>query len=258
MEAFKFTDGIDITIEEGKQIQEEPFSSDSEVDDEDENSELSFVGNTPPAPITMLLNKVTITSTNLDYSVEQLCNPCIENKHTKIVRHKKMTPTTRKLKEIHADLWRPYDPLSLSEKIYIGLLLDEFIRKSWILPLRSKNEFFDVFKLWLLRAEACGEKLRSLQTDVGGEFISATLKSFCKERSITIGYATPYMHEENEIAKRCLRTLATMKNSLLINSGLPINFWAKAMDTANYLCNRLPTRCSGPAFILEEAWTSKK
>lgn len=70
MEAFKFTEGIDITIEEGKQIQEEPFSSDSEVDDEDENSEPSFVSNTLPAPTTMLLNKVTSTGTDPDHSVE--------------------------------------------------------------------------------------------------------------------------------------------------------------------------------------------
>ena len=169
-----------------------------------------------------------------------------------------MTPTTRKLEEIHADLWGPHDLPSLSGRTYVGLLLDEFTRKSWILPLRSKDEFFDVFKLWLPRAEACGEKLRFLRTDGGGEFISAALKSFCEKRSITIGYAAPYMHEENEIAERCWRTLATMKDSLLIDSGLPVNFWTEAMDTANYLRNRLPTRRSGPAFIPEEAWTSTR
>ena len=70
VEASKLTDGIDITIEEGQQIQEEPFSSDSEVDDEDENSEPSPVGNTPPVPATTLLNKVTSTGTDPDHSVE--------------------------------------------------------------------------------------------------------------------------------------------------------------------------------------------
>ena len=37
--------------------------------------------------------------------VKQLCNPYIENKHTKIIKHKKMTPTTCKLQEIHTNSW---------------------------------------------------------------------------------------------------------------------------------------------------------
>lgn len=32
-----------------------------------------------------------------------------------------------------------------------------------------------------------------------------------------------------------------MKDSLLIDSNLPVNFWHKAIDTANYLQTWLPT-----------------
>lgn len=47
-----------------------------------------------------------------------------------------------------------------------------------------------------------------------------------------------------------------MKDSLLIDSGLPINFWAEAMDTSNYLRNRLPTKRADKTIIIpEEAWT---
>ena len=67
--------------------------------------------------------------------------------------------------------------------------------------LRSKDEFFDAFKLWLLRAEAGGSRLDCLRTDGGGEFISIALQSFCQEQGIKIGYAAPYMHEENGIAE---------------------------------------------------------
>ena len=49
-----------------------------------------------------------------------------------------------------------------------------------------------------------------------------------------------------------------MKDSLLIDSGLPVNFWAEAMDTANYLRNQLPTRREGPTFIPEEALTNTR
>ena len=68
------------------------------------------------------------------------------------------------------------------------------------------------------------------------------------------------MNKENDIAEQCWRTLAQMKDSLFINNELPIQFWAKAMDTANYLLNRLPTRriADNAVIIPEKAWTEVK
>ena len=47
-----------------------------------------------------------------------------------------------------------------------------------------------------------------------------------------------------------------MKDLLLIDSGLLNQFWAEAMDTANYLQNRLPT--TEKAIIPKEAWTGTR
>lgn len=87
--------------------------------------------------------------------------------------------------------------------------------------------------------------------------ISIKLKTLCQERGITIRYAAPYMHEENGIAERGWRTIATTKDSLLIHSGLPNNFWAGAMGTANYLRNRLPTECEHGGVIPGGKWANK-
>ena len=100
--------------------------------------------------------------------------------------------------------------------------------------------------------------MKSLRADGGGEFISVKLKDFCEKRGITIKYAAPYMHEENRVAERGWRTIVTMKDLLLIDSGFPLEFWAEAMDTANYLRNRLPTKTHRGEIIPEEAWTGKK
>ena len=59
--------------------------------------------------------------------IKILCDLCIDNKYTKIVRQQKTTPTTRRLLEIHANLWGPQDLFLLSEKIYVSLLLVKFI-----------------------------------------------------------------------------------------------------------------------------------
>ncbi len=146
------------------------------------------------------------------------------------------TPTTEKLEEVHAELWCPHDPPSRSGNTYAGILMCEKTRKTWTLYLRSTDEFVDAFQAWLPRVETeSGCKMKALCADGGEEFISTKLKEFCDNRGINIKYATPYLHEENSLAERGWRTLATMKDSLLIDSSLPNDFWAKAMETSNYL-----------------------
>lgn len=107
-----------------------------------------------------------------------------------------MTPKTWNLQEIHADLWGPHNSPYLSGRNYVALLLDKYTRKSWILFLRLKDEFFDVFKLWLPRAKSSRYKLSCLQIDGCGEFISSALKDFCSEKGINTKYVGPYMHKK--------------------------------------------------------------
>ena len=100
--------------------------------------------------------------------------------------------------------------------------------------------------------------MKALYTDGRGEFISAKLKDIYNKKGISIKYTAPYMHKENRLAEQGWKTVVTMKDSLLIDSGLPLEFWAEAMDTANYLRNRLPTKSQRGEMIPEEAWTEKK
>ena len=44
-----------------------------------------------------------------------------------------------------------------------------------------------------------------------------------------------------------------MKDSLLIDNGLPVNFWVETIDTVNYLHNRLLTKRGEPSFIPKDA-----
>lgn len=82
--------------------------------------------------------------------------------------------------------------------------------------------------------------------------ISNALKLYSQKRSIKIEYAAPYMHRKNKMTKRCWKNLATMKDALLIDNGLPMNFWAEAMNTSNYLRNRLPIKCCKHIIIPKE------
>lgn len=48
------------------------------------------------------------------------------------------------------------------------------------------------------------------------------------------------------------------KRLTIIDSNLPINFWAETIDITNYLCNQLPTKCNGSVFIPEKIWTKTR
>lgn len=164
-----------------------------------------------------------------------------------------MTEVKEKLEEVHVDLWGPHNPPLLSGKTYAAILLDAKTRKTWVMYLRLKDEFVDTFQTWLPKMENESKILmKILRADGGGKFISAKRKEFCEKRDITIKYAAPYMHKENGLAQRGWRTIVTMKDSLLINSALLLEFWAEAMDTANYLRNRLPTKAQRQGEIISE------
>ncbi|XP_071575062.1 uncharacterized protein [Temnothorax nylanderi] len=61
----------------------------------------------------------------------------------------------------------------------------------------------------------------------------------------------------NGLAERMNRTLVEKARSMLIESNLPVYYWAEAVSTAAYLINRSPTK--GLKNITpEEAWTGKK
>lgn len=125
--------------------------------------------------------------------------------------------------------------------------------------LLSKDEFVDAFQTWLPVVENhCNKSMKALRADGRREFISTKLKDFCEKKGITIKYAAPYIHKENGVAEQGWRTIVTIKDSLLIDNGLPLEFWAEAMDTANYLWNRLPTKSQRGEIISEKNWTREK
>lgn len=157
VQASKLVDEIDLKELSG--LANKLYSSNSESNNDSDADILNV-----PAPI----NKIT-------QGMEKFYEAYIESKYIRIIKSKKMTPITRRLQEIHADLWSPHKSSFILGKNHVALLLDEFTQKSWILMLRSKDEFFDVFKHWLPRAEACESLLNCLQTDGRGEFISIAL-----------------------------------------------------------------------------------
>lgn len=169
-----------------------------------------------------------------------------------------MTLAEDKPEEVHVDLWGPHNPLLLFGSIHASILVGEKSQKTWVLYPQSKDKFVDVFQIWISRVENKSKYLlKTLCANRGGEFISIKLRVFCKNKGIALKYAIPYMYEENGLAKRGWQTIITMKDLLLLDSGLPLDLWAEAMETANYLQNRQSKKSQRGDLIQKEAWTHK-
>ena len=237
--ASKLVDGIDLGPK--KEYNPVEVLIDSEESDADETGDQpqSMTNSTQPHadPSSTIRQMKAGTDKDDGDILDKLCTPCVGSKSTRVVRRdKSMTPTTNKLEEVHADLWGPHDPPSQSGSSYAAILMCEHTRKTWTLYLRGKDDFVDAFQAWLPRVEAeSGCAMKMLRADGGGEFISTKLRLFCEKRGIDIKYASPYIHEENGLAERGWRTIVIIKDSMLIDSGLPNKFWAEAIETANIM-----------------------
>lgn len=147
-----------------------------------------------------------------------------------------MTKVDEKLHKVHDNLWGPHHPASLSSKTYAAIFLNVNTRETWVVYLRSKDNFVDTFQNRLPKIQnKYGKSMKVLCVDGGGEFISSKLKNICNSKYITIKYIAPYMYEKNGLAEHRWKTVVTMKIFLLIDNSLPLEFRAEVIDSANYL-----------------------
>ena len=173
-----------------------------------------------------VLAKMLLLAISTNNNFDSICTSCIASKQTLvIIQNQPMKKANEKLNKIHIDLWGPDDPPFLSKKTYAGIQLNAKTQKSWVLYLRSKDKFVDVFQVWLPVVEnQCNKSMKVFCANKKEEFISIKLKDFCNKKGIIINYAALYMPEENCLAEWRWKTIMTMKNSLLINSGSLLEF----------------------------------
>ena len=104
---------------------------------------------------------------------------------------------------------------------------------------------------------ATGLKIHILQTDNGGEYTSKEFAKYCTSKGIMHQFTNPYTPEQNSISERLNRTLIESGKSMLFHAGLPLSFWAEAVNTATYLHNRSPIS-SLPDKTSYECWYRTK
>ncbi|KAG8497686.1 hypothetical protein CXB51_007144 [Gossypium anomalum] len=123
---------------------------------------------------------------------------------------------------------------------YYVAFTDAFTRYTWVYFLTKKSEVLTVFPLFHRRVErTLGCKLKTLQTDGGGEF--QVLRSYLSLQGIVHRLSCPYSSAQNGIVERKHRQIVEAGLSMLAHTAMPLTYWHDAFSTAVYLINRLPS-----------------
>nr|GEV21786.1 putative ribonuclease H-like domain-containing protein [Tanacetum cinerariifolium] len=82
-------------------------------------------------------------------------------------------------------------------------------------------------------------KGKVIRYDNGTEFKNREMNQFCEMKRIIRQYSVARTPQQNGVAERRNRTLIEVARTMLVDSKLPTTFWAKAVNTACYIQNRV-------------------
>lgn len=171
------------------------------------------------------------------------CEICEKGKMSRTPFPKKSERKTELLEIIHSDVCGPMRTESNGKAKYFVEFIDDYSRWCVVKFLQRKSEVFEETKQFIAAVENMKDRrVKIFQSDNGTEYTSKSFTDYLKSKGISRRLTVPYNPEQNGIAERKNRTLLDMARCLLIQSELSSTFWAEAVNTANYIRNRCPTK----------------
>ncbi|GBL78228.1 Retrovirus-related Pol polyprotein from transposon TNT 1-94 [Araneus ventricosus] len=171
------------------------------------------------------------------------CEICIKGKLTKSPFKNVHSRSNIKLKILHTDLCGPMKVKSIRNARYFITFIDDKTGWTEVRFLKNESEAWEKFKeVKNLLERQSGCKVKFLQSDRGGEYIGEKFDDYLKELGIQRRLTVKSTPEQNAIAERKNRTLLDIARCSIIQSKLPLSFWAEAIANANYTKNRLPSK----------------
>lgn len=185
------------------------------------------------------------------------CDVCSKAKMTRTPFPKRSQRQSNLLDLIHTDICGPMRIESLARSRYFIEFIDDKSRWCEVRFLRSKAEALKATIDYITLVENQKDTtVKCLQSDNGKEYVARDFTNYLKSRGIARRLTIPYNPEQNGVAERKNRTLQEMARCILMESGLPPSFWAEAVNTANYIRNRCPSK-SLNGMTPYEVWTGE-
>ena len=129
---------------------------------------------------------------------------------------------------------------SFGGALYFVTFIDDYSRKLWVYPLKSKDQVLEKFKEFHASVERqSGKKLKCIRTDNGGEYCGP-FDIYCKQHGIAHEKTPPKTPQLNGLAERMNKTLIERVRCMLSEAKLPKHFWGEALYTAVHVINLSP------------------
>ncbi|KAI3816126.1 hypothetical protein L1987_15816 [Smallanthus sonchifolius] len=155
-----------------------------------------------------------------DFSPVEHCLSCSKGKQHKSTHKPKTTNSIDSpLQLLHMDLFGPMSVMSHERKSYCLVVADDFSRFTWVFFQAKKDETPETLKIYLLQIKNMFNlSVKTIRSDHGTEFKNAILDSFSERRN---------------------RTLIEAARTMIVDSKLPVTFWAEAVNTLCFVQNRV-------------------
>lgn len=130
------------------------------------------------------------------------CEGCVEGK----MQHKPFKPVThqqskKNLELVYSDVCGPLQVESIGGSRYFVTFIDDFSRCVSVHFIKRKAEVFEKFKLFeAMVTRECGEPIKKLRTDNGGEYTSNEFQTYLKSKGIEHQLTVPHSPQQNEVA----------------------------------------------------------
>nr|GEX38835.1 putative ribonuclease H-like domain-containing protein [Tanacetum cinerariifolium] len=169
------------------------------------------------------------------------CVACKKGKqHRASCKTKPISSVSQPLQRLHMDLFGPTFVKSLNKKSYCLVVTDDYSKFTWVFFLATKDKTSLILKTFITGIEdQLSLKVKIIRSDNGTKFKNQDLNQFCRMKGIKREFSVPRTLQQNGIAERKNMTLIEAAKTMLADLLLPILFWAKAVNTACYVQNRV-------------------
>nr|GFB04736.1 putative ribonuclease H-like domain-containing protein [Tanacetum cinerariifolium] len=183
--------------------------------------------------------------------VRGLPTKIFENNHTYVAcqkgkqhrpscRSKPVSSVSHPLQRLHMDLFRPTFVKNLNKKSYYLVVTGDYTRFSWVFFLATKDETSAILKTFITGIEnQINHKVKIIRCNNRTDFKNYNLNQFCGMKRIKREFSVARTRQQNGVVERKNRTLIEAVRTMLADLLLPIPFWAKAVNTAYYIQNRV-------------------
>ncbi|CAI7732455.1 unnamed protein product [Closterium sp. NIES-53] len=158
------------------------------------------------------------------------CPTCMQAKFTRFLFSSSEETAKVPHDEVVMDVVGPLK-LGAAGAEYFLTIVDVYTHMTWVYVQSKKSDVAETVKtVWLPMVEWQQDRLvKAIRTDRGGEFLSKEFSLWLEKNGIRHSLTMPYSPEMNGIAERANRTITESAHRLLIETGLPDNFWPDAV-----------------------------